>query len=284
MKKIVIFSILQIGLLQISAQKDSSAAKSEKVDDLSKFSTMDVYGAIPVKYCGGGFGFNALSGGKKLSPFSQFPIVARLGGEFYWAETKHKYFYNIPLTSPVPGDAKIRLNNSVWGINALSRFSMDWPKKFSPYIDVFGGLRVFNDNMDITPNNVTIGQQKNTSQSISSMAQLNYGLTGGVMFSLGKFAKLNLGIMYSHSDNQGKITDLGSTYSEGGRIVTNNTLSPKDMWIAKIGFTFLVRSNTNYNKNCNCRSRSRFFIGGGRIGGGGLSPNRISIGPKIIMR
>jgi hypothetical protein len=266
------------------ASKTFAPANPVKTSTVSNLPSLDVYATIPVKQCGAGFGANLLS-----KPFTvmhwdlSHPVQMRLGGEFYWAQMEHRNLSNVPLAAPQTGDARINLTENVLGFNAMARFSMPYSQKIIPYVDVFGGYRGFTSGMNITPNQYQPGYQRSSSQNLSTVAQLNYGATFGLMVSLGPSVKFNAGMMYTYSKSVNEMVDINSVQMNADGVNANQMLTPQGMWIAKVGFTFLLDgSNRSSGCNCNCRSRGGFYRGGGgfyRGGGwGGGASSQVNIG------
>jgi hypothetical protein len=232
--------------------------------------SLDLYGTIPVKYCGAGLGLIVLSNPFTVAHLDPFrPIQVRFGGEFYWSQFDHKNMGELPLSAPQTGNATVRLNENVFGLNAVTRFSLPWSAKITPYVDLFAGLRGFTSGMSITPDIYQKYNQKSTSENLSSMAQFNYGITGGFMASLGKSVKLNVGLMYSYCAKPGEMVNVKSAQMEAGTMVADNMPTPKSMLMAKVGFTFLLDKSKSNCGNSRSGGRSYRYSGGFFRGGGG---------------
>jgi hypothetical protein len=270
---------------QLAAQNSvTTKSTSTANNSAANLPSLDAYATIPVRQCGAGFGANLLS-----KPFTvmhwdmSHPVQMRLGGEFYWAEMEHRNLSDVPLAAPQMGNAKVRFTENVLGFNAMARFSMPYSQKIIPYVDVFGGYRGFSSSMDITPYQYQPGYQRSSSQNLSTVGQLNYGATFGLMASLSPNVKFNAGMMYTYSKSVNEIVDINSAQMNADGVNANQTLTPLGMWIAKVGFTFMLDgSNRSSGCNCNCRGRGRFYRGGGgfyRGGGwGGGAVNHVNIG------
>lgn len=258
--------------------------------NVNKFWSLDVYGALPQHYTGGGAGFGMFSQALKFGAGANTynPVQVRLGWDFYMVGTGHRTFNNIPLSAPQTGDAQVRLAQNNLGINFVARFSGSYSNKLIPYADVFGGWRSFNSTMDITPNVKQPGYESSTSTNLSSANQWAYGGTLGLMYSITPYVKFNTGLMYTTSPAKGEMVDVLHATNESNNIVTSKISTPKDMFIVKVGFTFVIRPSqqNTYNKNCNCNctnsTRTYGYYGGGYRGGwsGGGSSNHISIGSR----
>ncbi len=233
--------------------------------DYSSLPAIDVYGTIPLmhKGAGGGFGIfiQPLSLGIKGSVN---PLQVRLGGEFYFSELSHKRLSNVPLSAPQVGDAKVRLSQSNFGLNAIARFSLPYSSILTPYIDVFGGFRGYSANMSITPYKPQPGYESSTSNNLSSDLHWTYGATGGILVSINSWLKFNTGLMYTTTGKPGEIFDISKARLENGNIVSEKINTPKDMLTLKIGLTFLIDGGfeTKSSNCCNCGS-SGFILGSG---------------------
>jgi hypothetical protein len=252
--------------------------------NVNKMWGIDIYGAIPKPSPGGGGGFGFFSPALNASTGTAIAsgIQVRLGFDFYIVGTGHKTFYNIPLSASQSGDAKVRLQQNNLGLNIAARFSGSYSNKLIPYVDVFGGWRSFNATMDIEPNVKQPGYESSTSSNLTSVNHWAYGGTIGIMYSINPYVKFNTGLMYTTSASKGQITDVLHATNENNNIVTSNITTSKDMFIVKVGFTFLLDpDNRSNNKDCNCNcnksTRTYGYYGGGYHGGGGAS-NHISIG------
>jgi hypothetical protein len=280
----IIAAVLVLGTINSKAQSEPQPrAKLPAIPQSTSpaLPSIDIYGLIPVKYCGGGFGLNMLSKPFTIGHWSPtIPVEIRFGGDFYWSQLNHHNLGEVPLSSPQIGNATVRLSDNVYGLNAMTRLSFPWSAKITPYVDIFAGLRGFSAGMDVTPDSYQRDYQKSTSQNLSSIAQFNYGITGGIMVSLGKSAKLNLGLMYSYSEKPGEIVNINSAHMESGGIVADNMSTPKGMLLAKVGFTFLLnKSNPNGCRSCGCRSGYRsggYRSGGSFFRGGGGGSNHVN--------
>src|SRR5687768_10607210 len=112
--------------------------------------SLDVYGAVPVKQCGWGFGFGLFGPGTKVGNITpNLPLHIRFGGEFYFAEMAHRHLGTLPLNAPQNGDAKIRVSQNTLGLNGILRISLPLETKFTPYVDLFCGFRNFGSGMSI---------------------------------------------------------------------------------------------------------------------------------------
>jgi hypothetical protein len=272
--------------LLISTLAKSQTSNTLLPTSLPKFSdkywSMDVYGTVPLKQCGWGLGFGVFSPGKKIGMINPYlPIHLRFGGDFYWAELDRKHLGTLPLSAPQLGDAKVRLSQNNIGLNAVARFSLPYSKKFTPYLDLFAGYRYFGSGMSITPLQRQEEYEESTSKNLSSTNQFCYGGTAGVLISLNSSIKFNAGLMITSSNKIGEITDIARARVESGNIIAQNINTPKDMFILKVGFTFILNDDNDNKENkkscCNCDTyrSSGTTWGGGRVRG--TKPNSVKI-------
>ena len=101
---------------------------------------------------GKGFASSFLSKGDSLGDKrNAFPIVVQFGGNFFYSGLGQRTFYGVPLLVPQVGEAKVKLSNSMFLINAVARFSFPGKTIFTPYIDVFAGYRATYTMLHIYP-------------------------------------------------------------------------------------------------------------------------------------
>lgn len=286
MKKIVIpvlfYSMFSFGQDTLSkAPLQSGTQKNEKKALQPELWTFDFYGTIPdqMRGLGAGMGFFSPSLNKHIGLKNPYSPEIRIGFDFYYVETAHKTFYNVPLNLPQTGEARVRLSQNSMAFNIAGRISGNYSKKFIPYFDMFGGWRSFGASMNITPNVRQPGYESSTSSNLSMVTHLNYGAAIGVMYSLGKQVKLNTALLYSTSPFKAEVSDVLNARNEANGIVTQKTGAPKDMFVFKLGITVLIDfKDTKGSSDCDCRHgrRAGSVWGGGTINGGGKS-NTIKI-------
>jgi len=216
---------------------------------------VDVYCAIPLSGAGAGMGFGIFSKGLELERLSaKQTLELRFGGDFYFTQYAHKKLGTVPLAAPQSGEAKVSLSQTNFGLNAVARFMMVSEKdKFSPYIDLFTGMRGFSADMNINPTSYQHGYEDNTCSNLSSVTQWNYGATFGLMYSITKNIKLNTGIMYTTSNRQGSIDNIKEARIAEGNVYTNKSATPRDFFVLKAGITFLVdKKEMKEKRSCCC--------------------------------
>ncbi len=278
-------TVLVLLTCMVNAQKGVlSATPLPSLSTVSSLPSLDIFGAIPIKDCGGGAGFNILSKPLNIGNINyNSPLQVRFGGEFYFTTLHHQSLGTVPLSDPQEGNARVKLHDDMYGLNAMARFSMPYSKRITPYLDVFAGLRAFSAGMNITPEVHIPGNEVSTSQNLSSIGQFNYGATLGFLVSLGEYVKFNTGLMLTRSDAKNEFTNIKKTYVDvTGNIVTEKMQTLRDVFVLKVGFTFLLRRSNNcnsYNRNGMYRSRTTYgsYYGGG-IGGG--RSNRVNISTR----
>lgn len=287
MKKIFIpFIFISV----ISFGQDSLGKKSIQplnTNTAGKFSQPDLwefdfYGTVPneMRGLGAGMGFFSPALNNRTTIKNPYAPEIRLGFDFYYLETAHKTFYNIPLSAPQTGDAKVRLSQNSMAFNISARVSGPYAKRFVPYFDVFGGWRSVGASMNITPNVQQPGYESSSSSNLSMSTHLNYGAAVGVMYALGKRVKLNTAVLYSTSPFNAEVSDVLNAKNESNGIVTQKITAPRDMLVFKVGITFLVDfKDTGDDCNCKCGRQGGRIWGGGVFNGGGRS-NHV----KIITR
>lgn len=275
MKAVFVLSIA-FGFLFNSASVQSQTTKPlPGPSGISSLPAIDIYGAIPLEYKGFGGGFGIFSQPLSLGlNGSVNPLQVRIGGDFYFAELNRKKLDNVPLLAPQNGEARVRLSQSNIGFNAVARFSLPYSNIISPYLDIFGGVRGYYTGMNITPKVRQNGYESSTSESLSDDWHFAYGATGGVLISLNEWIKLNTGLMFTTSQQVGEGFNISNARLENGNIVADKMLNPKDMFVLKVGITFLFESSggrTNRSNCCNCGGRGLLLGSGLGFGNFGKS-------------
>ncbi|HWY09955.1 MAG TPA: hypothetical protein VN026_01460 [Bacteroidia bacterium] len=196
-----------------------------------------------------GFGMNILSHPYNLG-YEKDPnhIEVRFGGGFYVSKLNENSVLNVPLEFPQVGNAKVVFDNKIYGCNASTRFSLPYSKKLIPYIDVFAGLRGYSCIMTVYSNdqNGIASQQKN---NIDNINEINYGISGGVIASLGKSVKVNVGLTYSDSNCRNEMINVDSAHLESNTVVLNKMVLPSQMLMVKVGLIFCFGNFRKYVSN-----------------------------------
>ena len=196
-----------------------------------------------------GFGMNILSHPFNLG-YEKDPnhIEVRFGGGFYVSKLKENSVFNVPLEFPQVGNATVVFDNKIYGCNASTRFSLPYSKKVIPYIDVFAGLRGYSCIMNVYTNgqNGTVSQTQN---NIDNINEINYGISGGLIASLGKSVKVNLGLTYSDSNSKNEMINVDSAHLESNTIVLNKMALPSQMLMLKVGLVFCFGNFRKYISN-----------------------------------
>lgn len=262
---------------QIQENSDAPLIKPPKRDNRP---LLDAYVIAPKGFNGGGFGMGGFSPALSL-PMLSTNAELRLGGDFYFTGLDRRKFANVPLLAPQSGDAKVKLNETMFGINFVARLTMPWDEKVSPYIDGFAGLRAITTGMDVTPNQPQIGYENTTSNNIDGSYRLHYGVAGGLLIALGKDVKLNMGVVYSHSDHPGSVSNIRTASLENGSVVMDQKLLAQNMILFKLGVTVRIDPSKSRGHDCNCNCT----YGGGvfRTGTSARSamPNRVGTGVRV---
>jgi hypothetical protein len=234
---------------------------------------------------GNSFSLNFLSVGDTISEKKKTPsIVMQVGGELYYSGLGRRTFYDVPLLAPQIGLSKVILSNSLLCVNAMSRFSMANRSIFTPYIEMFAGYRSTSSKLQVIPY-LHNYEQPNTKQTLASVSGINYGFGGGILTSLGKQTKFDVGVSYAEAlQGGGSIANLNSAYADAGGINLNLKDSPNGIFMFHVGLIFYLekvnismnagRSESNYDQ--------KYFvpINGGSIVSGTCSPPPIrSWGP-----
>lgn len=230
-------------------------ATPAKVSRFKGLPALDVYCAIPLSGAGAGMGFGMFSKGLELERLSaKQTLEVRFGGDFYFTQYAHKKLGTVPLAAPQNGEAKVSMSQMNFGVNAVARFLLvSEPDKFSPYLDLFTGLRGFSADMTIRPTSYQPGYDESTSTNLSTFTQWNYGATLGLMYSITKNIKLNTGIMYTTSNHQGSIDNVKAARIAEGNVYTDKAATPRDFFVLKAGITFLVdKKEMKEKRSCCC--------------------------------
>lgn len=241
---------------------------------------------------GGGFAMNFLSKEQSFAkaPTSvstevaqkvKSPLQWQMGMNFYWSGMGHRTFDNVPLTSQ-PGFARCNINNSFIAFNVIGRLSVPNKSIFTPYADFFGGYRGTFSSLTITPYQHMIGTSTQTSQNLSTVTGLNYGVGGGITTDLNKqkSIKLDIGVSYLEQMGGGQIADLQSAWADNTGINLNMKHAPNGIVMLNVGLLFYLES-TDDDDDCDCKhhhssyspgnTRVGLGSGWGTLGGGGRS-------------
>ncbi len=248
--------------------------------------SLEIYGAKPINAAGDGWGFGF---GLYSKPIiieqidkNQF-VKLSIGSDVYFLQNVYRELGTLPLLAPQSGDARISMTQENYGVNVVARLMFDHSSKITPYMDVFTGLRAFSTNIRIEPLDPQAGYEESTSQNISELTHWNYGASVGLLYSLGKSAKINVGLMYTTSPLSGQLENVHTARIEGGSISAEKMNTPNNTVTLKFGLTFLLPKSA---PACGCEGKANRNIGfwGGLFsggGGGGLGNNvNINIGPS----
>lgn len=237
---------------------------------------------------GGGFMMNFLSKGTKIgNEKSTSPLQVQYGANFFWSGLGRRSFDNVPLMAPQTGTARVNLANSFFGMNVMARISMPNKTIFTPYGDIFGGYRGLFSTLEINPyyNNYYGTRGNQTNKTLSSVSGLGYGFGAGIMTTLSKRVKLDIGVSYSQSVGSGQYADLNSAYSDASGINLNMKSTPNGIVMFNFGLMFYLEDDgTHTSNNCHCntnRSYGRVGGWGGGWGGGSGGGGRSNVGIHI---
>ncbi|HXB42215.1 MAG TPA: hypothetical protein VNZ49_16870 [Bacteroidia bacterium] len=232
MKKIIsIFSILLLNLFTAKAQVFMGMYGTRS----SSFNTVS-----PDK--GNGLGISLFSEADTLgSKKSASSLSLQFGMNFFYSNLGNKYFYHVPLISPALTEARVNLVNYMYGSNITIRLNLGNKKGFNPYVDLFGGYSAIVSRLVITPNyDDPYMSHTKTYQALTSVRALDYGIGGGVLISMGKNVKFDVGVLYTAYMANGPIADISSAYEDGGNINLNMKSVPEGIASAHIGFVFYI--------------------------------------------
>ncbi len=133
--------------------------------------------------------------------------------------------------------------------------------------------------MNIVPNKTGFGYQSSSFKTLSSLSQVNYGAAIGLITSLSETFKLNFGVMYSWSPGNNEFLNIDKARVESGSVVLDNKTIPHGIFIAKVGFTFMIVGSGR--SSCRCKTRSSGVrIRSTRTRSSGGLRNGIRIGTK----
>lgn len=246
--KEIISLLLLFSITKADSQSDS-LRKSQRNFNIrptlqsDRKASADFYGMVPLKIGGAGAGFGIMS-----IPLSLGATDLRIGGDFYFTGLDHKSMSNVPLSSPAGSTGKVRLSENLIGLNLVARLSMPWYENASPYIDGFIGLRQVNTAM-------TIKVEDNPREVMDRFTGYQYGLAGGFLFKLSSDAKLNVGVVYTQSTNQGSLYNIQSAAVSGDALLMDKKNLPTNYFLFKVGFTVLLTESSGSSSNCHCRTR-----------------------------
>lgn len=220
-----------------------------------------------------------LNGKDKLHPFD-----VQFGGQFYISSWGGRKFKGVPLDEPLTGNAKVKFNNVLFGINGFVRFS--FPNKntgYMPYLDVLGGARFISCQMNVIPDHVPIGYDANTSTELKSLAKLNYGVGVGLQKKISEECNLDFELIWTYSPYYGDMVNLNSVRRVGDGLVYDLKSSPNSVMLLKVGLNFGVTNSSSGSSGSSSCSRHSTYCGsyhgrsssvhvssGGHSSGGGV--------------
>ena len=186
----------------------------------------------------------------------QPPFCVRFGGEVTIANMGYKHLDNIPLLAPESGTAKVYFGNTFYTLNGGAKFyGSCFNSKLLPYAEVFAGLRGYNSNMTIQPDDGSAS----TSSHITTTLGVDAGGSAGLLFKLGGIY-LDAGVMFTHSEVPGSYADLttlqriGNTADVQLQDVSNNYL------VYKLGIVALL-NDTGGGTNGSHSNSGSFWTG-----------------------
>jgi hypothetical protein len=283
MKK-VLFSLLLTGTAVVAQNVPASLSRSLTTNAKENSPIFDFYAVAPRNLNGFGFGMGGFSPALRTSSFGGPEI--RFGGDFFFTGLDRKTIKNVPLLSPQTGTAKVKLNESMFALDGVVRISFPWSAVVSPYVDGFAGLRYTGANITVTSDQYQPGYERSTSDNLDDAIAFHYGVAGGLMVSVTKDIKLNAGVVFSRSNNPGKISNIQTANMQGSGLVMDKKALSSDVMIFKLGLTFRINTSKlrNDSHTCECCGQriggsthsgsSSFPSGGGKAG----APNRVGIG------
>lgn len=242
---------------------------------------------------GGGFAFNLMSKGLATSKAAAAPPTSVTGAKFqiqygmnfYWSGLGHRTFYNVPLAFPQAGLAKVRLQNSFFGINALARLSLASKSIFTPYGETYLGYRGTFTTMNVDPYVNNYGYEEESDKTLASATGINFGLGGGVTTHLNKSKRIRLdvGVSYIEQLAAGHYVDLSTASAGPSGMNLNLKSAPGGILMLNVGLLFYIEGDDTGDDDCNCkckhrnRAASSAWIGTGRGGWNGGRSNNVNV-------
>lgn len=273
MKNILILFFLSAGYFCVSQTVTPVASGT------SKLFCMDIFAVAPYNFKGVGGGMGIFSP-SVLSEKEGYEL--RFGGDFYFSGLERHSLRDVPLSSPQSGMAKVKLAQTFLAFNISGRLTLPLSGKVSPYLDGFAGARGISTDITITPYEYKIGYEKSSTENLSSVFKMHYGIGVGVLTKLGKDIRLNTGIVYSYAPEPGSTYDIYTAKTETGSLQMTNADIPKGMLMFKLGITGLF-DGFDVSEGCGCcETRSRGVIFSNPSGGSNLKSNSISTGTRIM--
>ncbi len=266
-----------------------SKINAQPMFDLNVISPVTLNNAVaPVIGIGGGIGLYSsainLSGSRYNSynkyrrnnyqPDKQPPFCVRFGGEASIANMGYKHLDNMPLLAPESGTAKVYFGNTFYTVNGGAKFYAScFNSKLLPYAEVFAGLRGYNSNMTIQPDDGTA----NTSSHITKTEGIDVGGSAGLLIKVGGVF-LDAGVMLTHSEVPGNYADLTSLQRIGNTADMQLIDIPANYLVYKVGIVALIDDDGKGSSGG--RSSGSFWTGIGHSCGhigSGLGHSHINI-------
>ena len=163
-------------------------------------------------------------------------FCVRFGGEASIANMGYKHLYDMPLLAPESGTSKVYFGNTFFTVNGGAKFySGFFNNKLLPYVEVFAGIRGYNSNVTIQPDDGTAS----TSSHITQSAGVDVGGGAGLLIKLGTIF-LDAGVTYTHSEVPGNYADLTTLQRIGNSADMKLQEIPNDYLVYKLGIVALI--------------------------------------------
>jgi hypothetical protein len=198
---------------------------------------------------------------------SLHPFDVQFGGQFYMSGLGMRKFKGVPLAEPLTGNAKVKFDNLLFGLNAFIRFSSpNAITGFIPYVDIFGGARFISSEMTIFPDHVPPGYDESTNSQLKTVTGLNYGAGFGLQRKIAEGIYFDCELLWSYSPTSKSMVDLNTAHRYGDGLVYDLKSSPYAVALLKVGFNFCIENDSGrsscHHNSCSSGNNQHYYSGG----------------------
>lgn len=177
----------------------------------------------------------------------------------------HKDF-GVMINTPVPDNAKVRINNYSLSFYGVLRNAWDFDK-YMIYGDLIFGPRGYFTKQTITAENPNLNpdyESVTTYDDVVYTTRFQRGIAAGFLYKLHPNVYADFGFTYA-TGPKGLVQPLKDVFQEGNEIRYNPMRSETDILLIRAGFVFKIQINSsgyNYNSepnydNYNSNTRTR---------------------------
>ncbi|HXB42217.1 MAG TPA: hypothetical protein VNZ49_16880 [Bacteroidia bacterium] len=203
---------------------------------------------------GTGFGVGFLNKGKSIGDkVNGYRVLMQFEGDFFCSGLGRKTVCQVPFITPVLDLSKVTLSNFLVDANLGFRFSFPNKSIFTSYISAYAGFRSTRSYITIKPNEADYSSEGTKHELLAKANGFNFGVGWGVVTSLNKRLKLDVGITYSEANQDGRIANLKSTCADAHGMNLNFKNAPQGIVTVNAGLQFIINwSKYSVLEECDC--------------------------------